>query len=80
MDLSGTEGNLRPLSDAPTTPSVLTVAEVASLLRVTTKTIYALAKRGDLPAFRVGRAVRFRHEDVQGYISSRPVKPQEGTR
>ena len=51
-----------------TPPTVLTVPEVAEYLRVTPKTVYALIKRGELPSFRIGRAVRCRHSDVEQFI------------
>lgn len=79
MEPRGTEGNLYPQSGVATMPTVLTVAEVADLLRVTTKTVYTLVKRGDLPAFRVGRAVRFRQEDLDSFIRSRSAQVEEGT-
>ena len=47
---------------------VLTVGEVAHFLRVTTKTVYALIKRGQLPSFRVGRVVRCRRSDLLRYV------------
>jgi excisionase family DNA binding protein len=34
--------------------SVLTVPEVAEILRVHSTTIYRLVKRGDLPGFKIG--------------------------
>lgn len=63
-----------------TAPRVLTVTEVADVLRVTPKTVYALIKRGELPSFRIGRAVRCREDDVERFISDRSaVQMQEGT-
>lgn len=56
------------------TPRVLTVPEVADVLRVTTKTVYALIKRGELPSFRIGRAVRCRQEDVERFIDDRATE------
>lgn len=47
---------------------ILTVPQVATFLKVTTKTVYALARTGALRSFRVGRAVRFRSCDVHHYI------------
>jgi excisionase family DNA binding protein len=47
----------------------LTVAEVASLLRVSTMTVYRLIKAGDLPAVRVGRSYRVAEDDVDGYLA-----------
>ena len=37
----------------------LTAAELANLLAVSSDQIYALARKGVLPSFRVGNAVRF---------------------
>ena len=38
---------------------ILTIPEVASLLKVAEKTVYGLAQKGDLPAFKVGGQWRF---------------------
>lgn len=48
--------------------ALLTVREVAALLRVSTWTIYALSARRELPHVRVSNAIRFRTEDVQRYL------------
>lgn len=49
--------------------NVVTVPEVAEYLRVTTKTVYKLISEGELPSFRVGRAVRLRRADVEAFVS-----------
>ncbi len=49
----------------------LTVAEVASLLRVSTMTVYRLIKADELPAVRVGKSYRLREDDVDKYLSDR---------
>ena len=46
----------------------LTVAEVASMMRVSKMTVYRLVHGGDLPAVRVGRSFRVREEDANEYI------------
>ncbi len=51
--------------------SFLTVAEVASLVRVSTMTVYRLIKAGDLGAVRVGKSYRIREDDVDRYLASR---------
>lgn len=57
---------------APTTPEdVLTVPEVAKYLRVSTKTVYALLKRGELRGFRVGRVLRLRRTVVEEFVARR---------
>lgn len=47
---------------------VMTVREVAAYLRVTTKTVYDLARKGELPSFRVGRSVRFLHTEIERFV------------
>ncbi|MGI9622663.1 MAG: helix-turn-helix domain-containing protein [Acidimicrobiales bacterium] len=49
----------------------MTVAEVASLMRVSTMTVYRLIKAGDIPAVRVGKSYRLREDDVDRFLSSR---------
>jgi len=48
----------------------VTVAEVASQLRVSNMTVYRLVQAGQLPAIRVGRSYRIREEDVDKYLAS----------
>ena len=40
-------------------PDVLTIREVARFLRIKDRTVYALASKGEIPAFKVGRQWRF---------------------
>ena len=49
----------------------MTVAEVATLMRVSTMTVYRLIKAGDIPAVRVGKSYRLREDDVDKFLSSR---------
>ncbi|WP_134765515.1 helix-turn-helix domain-containing protein [Nocardioides sp. 1609] len=49
-------------------PKFLTIAEVASLMRVSKMTVYRLVHGGDLPAVRVGRSFRVSEEDVDEYL------------
>lgn len=57
------------------TQPLLTAAEVAEDLRVSTMTVYRLIRRGELPAVRVGRNYRVRAEDLEAYLASRVVDP-----
>jgi excisionase family DNA binding protein len=50
---------------------VLTVAEVAAMLRVSTMTVYRLIKSGQLAALRVGRSYRILATDVDRYLAGR---------
>jgi len=50
---------------------ILTIQEVAKLLKVADKTVYSMAQRGDLPAFKVGGLWRFRRLDLDAWITER---------
>ena len=50
---------------------LLTAAEVARVMRVSTMTVYRIIKSGELPAVRVGRSFRVRDIDVDSYLGSR---------
>ncbi len=52
----------------------MTVAEVATLMRVSTMTVYRLIKAGDIPAVRVGKSYRLREDDVDQFLSE-PIHP-----
>ena len=58
--------------------SLLTVGEVANLMRVSNMTVYRLIKGGQLAAIRVGKNYRIRPRDVDRYLAERSVNsPQE---
>ncbi len=50
---------------------LLTVNEVADLLRVSRMTVYRLIKTGEMSALRVGRNYRLREEDIHTYLTER---------
>ena len=53
---------------------LMTVGEVASVLRVSTMTVYRLINGGELPAVRIGRSFRLRPEDLDRYLAERFTK------
>ena len=53
----------------------LTVHDVALLLNVTEKTIYRLAKRRDLPGFKVAGAWRFFKSDIETWEHQKQGRP-----
>lgn len=55
----------------PSRANFLTVAEVATLMRVSSMTVYRLIKAGDLGAVRVGKSYRIHDEDVDAYLARR---------
>ena len=48
---------------------LLTVNEVANILRVSNMTVYRLVKGGQIPAIRVGKNYRIKESDVNKYLS-----------
>ena len=53
---------------------LLTVGEVATLMRVSNMTVYRLIKAGQLAAIRVGKNYRIRRTDVDRYLTERSVQ------
>ncbi len=47
---------------------VLTVAEVAVYLKVPKSTVYKLARKGTLPAHKVGKHWRFVRDELDGWL------------
>ena len=52
---------------------LLTVGEVAQLMRVSNMTVYRLIKAGQLSAIRVGKNYRIRRSDIERYLADRAV-------
>jgi excisionase family DNA binding protein len=46
------------------------VRQLAALLNVNKMTIYRLVERGDLRAYRIGRALRFRPSEVEEFLAN----------
>jgi excisionase family DNA binding protein len=63
-DAGGSEGQ------PPARAQFLTVAEVASLMRVSKMTVYRLVHNGELPAVRVGRSFRVHAKAVHDLLET----------
>jgi len=50
---------------------LITVKEVCELLSMKPSWVYDVAWKGDLPSYRMGRAVRFRRSDVIAFVEAR---------
>ncbi len=50
--------------------SSLTPLEVSELLKITKNTVYELIKRGELPAYKIGKKLRIDVVDVENYINA----------
>jgi len=59
---------LSPESPAPTPREFYTAQEVAEMLRLHEMTIYRMAKRGQLPHYCIGRAMRFGAHDIEAFL------------
>ncbi len=64
---------------AESTPELLTVQEVATLLRTSTKAVYAMIERGQLPGLRrIGRRVLIRRPELLHWLDHNCVSsPKE---
>jgi excisionase family DNA binding protein len=56
---------------------ILTIKEVASFLKVHERTVYRLAAKGDIPAFKVANTWRFRQEDIDHWITQQTSLPSK---
>ncbi len=54
---------------------IFTLPEVAQLLRVAEKTVYTMAQKGEVPAFKVGGQWRFRRTDLDAWIDAKTRRP-----
>jgi excisionase family DNA binding protein len=49
---------------------ILTLDEVSSFLKAGKRTIYRLAQKGEIPAFKLGGTWRFRRSELDSWIAS----------
>lgn len=49
---------------------ILTLPELAQLLKVAEKTVYTMAQKGELPAFKVRGQWRFKRADLDQWIEA----------
>lgn len=58
---------------------ILTLPEVAVLLKVAEKTVYTMAQKAQLPAFKVRGQWRFKRDDIDRWIEQqKAVSRKEG--
>jgi len=60
--------------DAPPASRLLTIPEVADLLKVSVPTVRRLQQLRQLPFIKVGHSVRFVWSDVASYLEKRRVR------
>lgn len=50
---------------------ILTLEEVAAYLKAGKRTVYRLAQKGEIPAFKLGGTWRFRRSELDSWIAER---------
>lgn len=63
-----------------TLPEILTVPEVAELLRMKIESVRELARNGVIPGRRIGKAWRFRRDQILGSFETETEGKQEKER
>lgn len=53
----------------------LSTAEAAKYLGITPRTLYRFIDQGEIPAFRFGRVIRLKQEDVDRFIRDSQIQP-----
>jgi excisionase family DNA binding protein len=61
---------VHPVDPALAEVKFLTVAEVATVMRVSKMTVYRMVHAGELPAVRVGRSFRVPEKAVHDYLKA----------
>jgi putative molybdopterin biosynthesis protein len=55
--------------------SWISTRDACKRLGITLRTLYRLIDRGDLPAYKMGRVIRLRLDEVNAYAASVQIKP-----
>jgi excisionase family DNA binding protein len=53
----------------------LSTTEVRDLLGITLRTLYRLIDEGQIPAYKIGRVIRMKDEDVQAFLERSRIEP-----
>jgi excisionase family DNA binding protein len=61
----------------PSDDEILTIKELCDLLRTHPSTVYNLARRGQIPGFRVGADWRFRKDAIERWMTERTIYAQQ---
>ncbi|MFO7682230.1 MAG: helix-turn-helix domain-containing protein [Chloroflexota bacterium] len=56
---------------------LLTAGETAELLKLSKSKIYGMAKRKEIPHFRLGKNIRFRATDLTKWLKNREEIPSD---
>ncbi|CAH0356373.1 hypothetical protein SPH9361_04038 [Sphingobium sp. CECT 9361] len=64
-------------SERSMTDEILTLPEMALLLKVAEKTVYTMAQKNELPAFKVGGQWRFQRADIDRWIEEKKANSRK---
>jgi len=67
-DKTNGNGHTQGSANESQRPMLLTSADAARALQISPRKLWELMTRGDIPHVRIGRAVRFRLEDLEKWI------------
>lgn len=56
---------------------MLTMEDVQKILKVSRATLERRVRRGEIPAYKIGRNVRFKAQDIEQYIQSKQIQPKK---
>ena len=59
---------------------ILTLDEVAAYLKAGKRTVYRLAQKGDIPAFKLGGTWRFRRSELDAWIAESIRQKSDGAK
>ncbi len=59
---------------------ILTAEEVAAYIKIPVSSVYARARRGEIPAIRIGRLYRFRKAGIDRWLEGQMTQPEEPSR
>jgi site-specific DNA recombinase len=59
----------------PSSDIWLSTQDAAARLGITTRTLYRLVDHGELPAYRMGRVIRLKADDVDAFIEASRIEP-----
>lgn len=62
----------------PMADEVLTIKEVAALLKLAEKTVYAMAQAGEIPAFKIRGQWRIKRAELDRWIDAQPRGGESG--
>lgn len=55
----------------------LSTADAADALGITSRTLYRFINKGELAAYRFGRVIRVKREDIDAFIAASRIAPGE---